>query len=713
MKSTVDSRTIKIIFLSLTAVILVAGWFWWTRDLRSDPPVNFSGASQSLSTDPALYTYHARNRVLFGQADPLGDSRWILFEKSFASLIATWWFEATSVSIEHGRQVGVGLTFAGLIFLLLGLWRFHRPWVMAATAFCLLANCVLMVYGTYPFLEISLLFFSGLVFFIYARWGEHWWGLALAAVVVALATFAGKVLGLLLLPTLLLTDLSVTPRGNRVKRLGLALAVFGVGSVIVVTALYGSQLIDAFGFLREQSYQSKGFPDGLRTPWGLVNSLILYGFRNDLYYECPDLIWNFFAGMGLLLIGLNSRQGFFRTLPRTTVFALFWVLLTWISLSPLNYTPTRYSLTFIPAVIILCLSLLDFMHAQEMEWSPRFTRWSAVALGFLAWIVSVQIGLRWFATGRSPEIIPQYVLIGLSVGILVYALAQFLLPRYRLSLKRPVLAGLMIVTVVFSAASSVTGYQLFGLGLREYNIAAANTDLGHLLGPNAVVSGPYAAALTQENNVKSHLHFFGESWSDSSLLIKLPITHLAVDQSNFDQARLQSRSLQSARPVTTYWIGNHEVSVIDISRVYNNPGANAYVKSPYEKAIVYFDANMFDSAMAELAAVPDLIQKSRTAALLYARSILRAGLDVAAAHNYRVLYRLYPTDFLVTMETANALHQLGEIHSDSSMLAQAMDLYRRAVELNPYQAKRVHDLYQETADYFVAQRARQKSPPGK
>jgi hypothetical protein len=694
----------------VTAAILIAGWFWWSRDLTADPPINFSGISQALSTDPALYTYHARNRILFGQADPLGDPRWILFEKSFAGMLATYWFELTSVSIAHGRQVGIGLSFAAFILILAGLWRKHRPWVMAAVALTLVANVILTVYGSYPFLEISLLFFSGLVFFFYSWWGDRWWGLALVGATIAAATFTGKIFGVLLLPAVIACEILTAPSGTRLKRGGVVVGAFVVVSILLVAILYGSRLTDAIGFLREQTYESKGFPKGLASPWAFVAHLLAFGFRNDLYFECLDLLWCFVSASVLLMVGLHNDRGLLRRLPRTTVFALCWVLMIWIGLSPQNYGPARYVLTFIPAVVILCFTLLDSMHLQKEKWLVGFGWWQAAGVGLAAWIAALQLGLRWYFKPGPDSDFAVYMVATLPIGVACALIARFAFTRVNVNLTRPALVALMVFSALGSAASNAFGFSELGMGNRQYNIVSANRDLEFLLGPGAVISGPYAAAFTQENKIKSHLHFFGEAWSDSSLLVSLPITHLAVDKSNFERAVKQTRSLQSARPITSYWIGTHEVSILDISQVYVNPRANGYQKSAYEQAAQFYDNFRYDTAMQILAHDPSLIQNSRSAALLYARSMLKANLMNEAIHNYQVLHTLYPTDFQVALEAANATHQFSEMRHDTALYVRAMGLYQSAIDINPWETKRVQALATETSRYF--EKLRSGGKPG-
>jgi hypothetical protein len=704
-------NALQVVFLTLTLAVLVAGWFFWSRDLTADAPLNFSGFSQALSTDPALYTYHAKNRVLFDKADPVGDARWILFEKSFAGLLATTWFEMSGISIPHGRQVGMALTFAGFLLLLAGLWRHHRPWVTAAVATTLATNIVLIVYGTYPFLEISLLFFAGLTFFIYSCWGDRWWGLALSGVAIAAATFAGKIFGILLLPVLVGCELLTAPGGSRMKRSGVAIGSFIVAAGILVTLLYGSHLIDAIGFLKEQSYESKGFPLGLSSPWEFIAHLLAYGFRNDLYFECPDLLLFFFASAVLLMIGLQNERDLLRRLPRTTLFALGWVLFTWIGLSPQNYSPARYSLTFIPAVTILCFTLIDTLHARKPTWRVAFGWWPAAGVGLAGWVMAVQLGLRWFEKPTPDFDLIPFMMSTLPVGIMCTLLARYLFDRLSLRITRTALTMIAIVGVAASVASNAYGYTWMDMGTRRYHVITANHDIEYLLGPGAVISGPYAAAFTQENKILSHPHFFGETWSDSSRLVDLPITHLAVDKSNFTKAVAQSKSLGSAEPITTYLIGAHEVSIFDISQIYDNPVANGYQKSRYEKAVRYFNTFKFDSAMMALAEDPELIDRSRSAALLYARSMFKADLDDEAVHNYQVLHNRYPTDFLISLEAANAIHQVAEVRGDSTLYVYSAGLYGQAIELNPWETRRVEKLANDTHDYFEKQRQARRSVP--
>jgi hypothetical protein len=97
---------------------------------------------------------------------------------------------------------------------------------------------------------------------------------------------------------------------------------------------------------------------------------------------------------------------------------------------------------------------------------------------------------------------------------------------------------------------------------------------------------------------------------------------------------------------------------------------------------------------------PDLINRSRSAALLYSRSLFKADLDDAAINNYQVLCTRYPTDFAIAREAANAIHQISEVRGDSALFQIATVFYQRAEMLNQWEAENVRKLASDTHNYF-------------
>ena len=88
----------------------------------------------------------------------------------------------------------------------------------------LLLNNTLFLYGRLPFLETGLIFLSGLLFFLFMRYHDRWWGQVLCGVLVALAALAGKLFGaILILPVLL----ALVYRFRKKVTLPIALALGG------------------------------------------------------------------------------------------------------------------------------------------------------------------------------------------------------------------------------------------------------------------------------------------------------------------------------------------------------------------------------------------------------------------------------------------------------------------------------------------------------
>ena len=108
-----NSRKDRFLYI-LAVIVLVGGAIFWCSDLISDPPTYFSGSGQSLSTDPAQYIQHARNKVLFGQWNLADHSRWTVFRHSLTLLTGYALFSLFGVSLSTANATGVVLSLGGL-----------------------------------------------------------------------------------------------------------------------------------------------------------------------------------------------------------------------------------------------------------------------------------------------------------------------------------------------------------------------------------------------------------------------------------------------------------------------------------------------------------------------------------------------------------------------------------------------------------------------
>lgn len=684
-------------FYLLAAVIVVAGFAWWQSDLTSDPPMYFAGLGQSLATDPAQYTFHARNEVLFGEWDPYDYSRWTVYQHSLTSLTAYAWFSVAGVSLRSSNMVGVFLAFGGLILLLLGVGRHHRPWVTAAVALAFVVNVTLLTHGRLSYLENGLLFLSGAVFFVYSWWGHTRRGVALAGALVAVAMLTGKMFGALLLPALVLAIL-LSERPRPWRRVLLAGAGFAAGFVITGLALYGGEVMAAYAYTGEQAYALRGFPDGLKSPWAFFEHLVSYGLDNRLWYLNPDLLaLLLLAGVAAIQFRPNTER--FSPVVR---FSLFWVVCAIVGLMPLNYSPIRYTLLVIPAVIVFGFTMFDSTSRGLLRPPEQRGRWSLLLLIGLLWLGLFHLAANVFYFNTFPRPVR-----GLTWGTLVGAAllgygAWRLLNRQTGQTGRR--AWMVAVFAILGLVVTTNAFRIHRLHISEdnYTIAEANLDLASILGPGAVVSGPYGPALTVDTEERSFIHLFQVAEVDPELFDNNPITHLAMDVSNFEEAKKNYPELAGLEPVTEYFIRDVDVRLFRVAGLYGNATANTYEPSVYERAMAHYQAGHFDSALALAEPLHARRPECKSAGMLLADALIQTKQADAAQQVMLGLARRFPTDFHIQLQTGRFLQMLGFQSGDRAMVNLAQTYYERAVALNRYRAQYAMAMWQQTSERLQA-----------
>ncbi|HUV30685.1 MAG TPA: tetratricopeptide repeat protein [Acidobacteriota bacterium] len=679
----------------LTALVIVAGFAFWQSDLTSDPPMYFSGIGQSLSTDPYMYSLHARNRILFGEFDPLNDPRWIVFQKSLVSLVSCLWLRLTDVTLREANTVGVLLSIAGMFLVLLALVKYHRPWVTAAVALCYLINVTLLTYGRLPYLENGLIFWAGLAFLIWTRWGDRISGAAAAGAVAALAAVTGKLFGALLVPTVVLSILALR-RPEPWKHIAATLIGFIAAGAASILLLYGGHASQAVQFFTRESFGLHGFPDGLKSPWAFAEHLVSFGFDNHLYYLNPDLLLFLVAGGLFFVFRGKGRKSRIENLPPTMVYSLFWILSGWISLMPLNYSPLRYSLFFVPAVIVFCFTTLDWSMRSQPLGAAGWRKTGGWLAVLLFWMLTFHTVMNaWFFNDVSA---PRRLIVWLSLAAglgLALATRQVIRSRPRLFSRATVI---MLATLLVGTSALVNGFRVRRKHFLDhhFSVAEANSDMGQILGPGAVVAGPYAPTLTFQTEHQSVIHFFGATRSDSGLFDSFPITHVAADLSNWRAAVVDFPALAGLKPVASYWIRDYLVELYNVSKTFPNVRANAYAESPYERAANYFQRDQIDSALAALDSVPMMVNSSKAAGILYSRLMQRKQQYDHVLQLLTELAERFPTDFSLQLECGHFLQRLALTRQDRLLLYRAQKYYERATILNPYKADYANSLYAQT-----------------
>ncbi len=671
------------IFFGLIVVVFIGGFILWQVDLESDPPTYFSGIGQSLSTDPAQYTYHSRNKVLFDEFDPYDYPRWTVYQHSITSLVAYLWFSITEPDLQESNMVGVFLTIGSLIFILLGIGRHHRFWVIPAVTFVFLINVVLFTHGRVPYLENGLLFYSGLLFFIYSYWGDKLIGAILGGIIVAAAMLTGKLFGVLLLPVLFLA-IYFSKSTDRWKLIGISFGAFIVSSFALLLLLYGSDFGAAIGYLTEQSYGLRGFPEGLKSPWAFIEHLISYGFTNHLFYQNPDLMLFLAVGCEMFVFYNISEKN----ISPVTRFSVFWFVILILGLMPLNYSPIRYAVIIIPAILIFVFSVFDSSYKTEKRTGNKIKKWHLYLLMIITWIVLFHFVANLFYFNVNPRPIRMIIwgALPLSIGIAWLMWKIIINRKYKIiTVNRIWMVTLVLVIVASTTSNAFRLYRYHYLD-NNYNILEANADISAILGEGAVISGSYGPVFTVDNKQKSFIHLFQVAEVDSTLFEMNPITHLAIDISNYNEAIKNYPFLKDMKSVAKYWICDHEVQFCRISEISPNPKAQSYKISQFERAVIFKGSNRLDSALYFALPFYQNNPGSKSAGLLLADLYVKIGKTNEA---YSVLLNLaerFPTDFYVQLHSALLLQTMAYFQKSELYFNMSMKFYERAVRVNRFKA---------------------------
>ncbi|HOP06138.1 MAG TPA: hypothetical protein PLF13_02480 [candidate division Zixibacteria bacterium] len=704
------SQRSRIIFYVLTVIVLIGGAVFWFQDLDSDPPSYFSGRGQSLATDPAQYVYHARNKVLFDDWDPFDYSRWTVYQHSLMSLVGYLCFSLSSVSRATAHVAGILLSLSGLLLLLAGLLRHFRPWTAAVAAFCFLINVTAFTYGRLSYLENGLLFLAALMFFIYSWYGDKLWGLIATAILAAAATFTGKLFGALLMPALLVT-LFFLDKDERWKRIGIAVGAFLVSGLVLIFLLYGSDLTAAFGYVGEQSYGLRGFPEGLTSPWAFLEHVVSYGYKMRLFYLNPDiLMYIVVSGTLLILVRYNKDSAStLRSVPRPLFFVMAWIALGWLGLAPLTYSPIRYSLLFLPAAIAVLWMVLDmFLKNAGRKLSVVWPGWTGMtAIALLWWILTYHTVANLFFFNLSSPPVTMLTWTTVVAVPVVLALGFFILKRHSFRFSRKWLIA--VLAVALAVTTLVNGFRIRRLHFLDhaFTIQEACRDLGEIVGPDAVISGPYGPELTFDSKLKSFIHLFGVAEVDSTLFNRYPITHIAIDVSNAEEAVKQYPQIGGLKPIVSYWIRDIEVQVYNVAGAFSNPQANRYQPTHYERAISYYLAQQYDSSALEIERHLALHPETKSLGLLATDIIWKQKQYQAAMGLITNLAEKYPTDWNVQMQAAKIVQVVALMAKDNNLLARARSYYEKTAFVNRFRGleaqKSYYDLMQR------AERARQNA----
>ncbi|MEN3001692.1 MAG: hypothetical protein ABDI19_07625 [Armatimonadota bacterium] len=487
----------------ILAVMLIVGTGLRLYSLDADPDWRLDW-NPGLLTDEAFYMHNARNQVLFGQANLDEFNNAVL--SPLVHWLHRWVFAHFGVGYVQGRVVSVvlGLLSIALFWRILWVafrgagrpeWAHPYAGMLAALGAAWLAyEHLYLLYNRTALLETPAAFFCLLSLWGFAeavtsrsRWGMGAWALASGlAGVLALAT---KLTTLPFVAALLLVAL--WKASERVVKVALPLGVL-VGMALWV-GLWLMPHWETWSRMQGFYMRVQGLPHSWAEGWRAVQTALVgerYGLMQFLFLHAP-LAW---LGSLTVLLGVLRGRALRAALTPVEWVLLLWVALSWLQMIGMRVAPTRYTASFIPAMVaLLWVVLARWEHLRplltEQDWRSWLVRTLIGAWTLYFLLLLVLPGVEW-RTMEFPVLNDalrgQLLLIaGLAAGIVAWRLPFWKLPAltpHRLSLAPAYLIAALGILLN-------TPWYVSYFGKRTYQLKAFNEALTRLLPDGSVLVG--------------------------------------------------------------------------------------------------------------------------------------------------------------------------------------------------------------------------------
>ena len=657
--------------LGALAVILIALKF---VALSNDPPLYFVKHGQSLLTDPYHLTYHARQHTLFGDSNLFGIHRWDNFKNSLISGVAYLTFATGGVSRVTANLAAVLLSVGGILLFTLGIYRRRGQKEALLTLILLSVNHLLFFYGRYPFLENGLIFLSGALFYTYLVYGKTVSGQIVCGALIALAALAGKLFGALLFAPLALTML-YEYRKQALLPLLYALAGAILGGGLYALVFYGGDMSQVLSYYHEQTTGMYGAPPGFAGPLPFIKMLFTYGGESGFIQYEP--LYIALGGLALIVVTITASSKLkYDSRFTPIIFCSTWLLVGLAGLSPFYYRPLRYALFLIlPAGALISYLMVIFLAPRTRL--QLFHRWIAPVVVFIVlWYLLTQVAMYFSAdNGRFAAGVNALPTAGVVSGVITLLFGWFFnRPRnFRPLLLAWIALGLPLTILALNHISHIyTGLSKPGTLLQTYN-----KDISEIISKDAVLTGPYAAALTIDNSVKSIIYMFGLSNIQRNLLQDYPVTHIAVDPSNWQAALKDFPQLNQARLITELVVRDQAV------RLYRIAG-QSFPQTEFEQATRFLKTGQLDSAKTHFERFSSAHPKNLFGRLGMIVTDLALTDSLAASTHLEQLLADYPHNYFALANALGMYQRLAGLTRSQKHLLTAEALKQRVANLNPY-----------------------------
>lgn len=655
-------------------VVLLCGLAMRVYNLNLDPAVSIGQASQDLTTDPAHLTSFAANYAHCGAAEPFPFPKWQVFKISLVSGAAFILFTIGSANRVCANLAGAIPSFMGIVLFVLGILidrdEKERRYLAAFIAASFLSfNFTLITFNRAPFLESGLIFYFGLIFFLYQKYRLRLWNLLILAFLVILSCLTGKIFGISLGMALLAMILT-SHDPAKWKKMAWFVGSGIASAIILVLILFGDRFGAYYDYLHEQAFVSHG------TSWFLISDLralvsqpLIFGSQSRMFIDSPFQFLAWYVALVMILLYMRSHYHKYQQHSRLR-FALYWLLALAAILVPANYRPLRYAvLLFFPIVLIISSSL-----SMEPKGDKPLSRaWSIInglVLGLLNWFflyhlitdlfyndVYRQVGWTIITASFIPAVL-------MTLLMLFHRVARGILNQaHRLGVFLVIMAGL---TVVLQSIIFVRWISDGTCSARD-----ASRDLAETLSPGAVLTGPYAPTLTLDNSFMNFIYAFGLKKPDFDIFERFPITHIAADMTNRDAAMADFPVVKEAVRIAEYSLRSRVIVIWQVAGRTANPTASGYHPTDYEKARGFAMKSKIDSALVcnnrFLAAHP----QNRSALLLQCVLLSGSGQDDELLRIIDRALAAAPQDDIVQFFCAKGLKRLALAHHRNDLMARA------------------------------------------
>ena len=661
-----------VFFSVITAAFIFIRLCW----LGSDPPLYFTGLGQGLLTDPYNTTYFTRNYILFGTADPFDYPRLVIFKYSLVSVLSYLFFLIGGVSRITANLTAVLLSTGGVLLYVAGLKR-HSSRPAIVTLILLISNMTILVYGRYPLLENGLIFLCALLYFFFMKYYRSGPMLAVTGILIALTALMGKMFGLLLIVPAALV-LWFDDRRKFPPRIAIVISSTIVSFILAALLFYGSDVVSVYEFITEQTSGVYGLPTALKSPINFVERWGTFTAETRLFYFAPFVL--LLVGLSIIKIILDANIIERLKSNKYLLFNLGWFVSAYVLLMIFNYRPLRYQIFLLLPITAVAASLFDTVTDYKAMSRPRAGR--MILLTIAVWFLLIQAAYMagfYISSEMASErlvwlmLIPSlplsYILFKYGTGV-----TKIISPESRL------LPILLIISVLMQSFWIVKWYNG-----KTYLLKQAGEDLVRVVSNKAVIGGPYAQALTIDNKLKSVTYMFGLSGKERGRFGRFPVTHLAVDISNWRQAQKDFPILKDSYKLADYWLRDIKIDLVSIAQTLPARAGINYSMTDFEKAGRYHSAARYpDSVFLYLRNFLSEHPKSKAGLRLLSNYYLSAG---AVSQGFKVFDRLisfYPDDFSLYFENGRAYYLFYLNTGNREYLKQSDKYFALALERNKF-----------------------------